>query len=91
MSAPHVAGAAALVLAAGTAKTPAEVARVLLAGAAVNKITNLPAGTPNLLLQTPAAPAAPVTPPVVAPVVPPVTPPVAAPVTPPVQPVQPAP
>ncbi|MET9696182.1 S8 family peptidase [Streptomyces sp. NPDC006529] len=81
MSAPHVAGAAALVLAAGTAKTPAEVTRALLAGAAVNKITGLPAGTPNLLLQTPAAPApvpapAPVVPPVVAPVPAPVVTPV---------------
>ncbi|MER5734005.1 S8 family peptidase [Streptomyces sp. NPDC002138] len=56
MAAPHVAGTAALILAAGTAKTPAEVARVLLGSAVRGRITDLPAGTPNLLLHTPAAP-----------------------------------
>ncbi|MFJ7202980.1 S8 family peptidase [Streptomyces sp. NPDC098789] len=82
MSAPHVAGTAALILAAGTARTPAEVAEVIVKSAAVNKITNLPVRTPNLLLQTPRTPApapAPVTAP--APVPAPAPAPVPAPVT----------
>ncbi|MFD3700771.1 S8 family peptidase [Streptomyces sp. NPDC058646] len=55
MAAPHVAGAAALVLAAGPAvRTPAQVAEALLRGAVPDAITALPAGTPNLLLHTPA-------------------------------------
>ncbi|MFI5986415.1 S8 family peptidase [Streptomyces sp. NPDC051555] len=107
MSAPHVAGTAALILAAGTARTPAEVAEVITRSAAVNKITNLPVRTPNLLLQTPRTPVtapapvpAPAPAPVPAPVPVPAPAPVPAPVTapapvppsaPPVQAVQPAP
>ncbi|MER5874137.1 S8 family peptidase [Streptomyces sp. NPDC002044] len=55
MAAPHVAGVAALVLAGGTARTPAEVSRALVGGAAADRITGLPAGTPNLLLHAPTA------------------------------------
>ncbi|WCD86543.1 Extracellular serine proteinase [Streptomyces xanthophaeus] len=55
MAAPHVAGAAALVLAASPASTPAQVAEALVRGAVPDGITGLPAGTPNLLLHTPAA------------------------------------
>ncbi|MGW7440695.1 S8 family peptidase [Streptomyces sp. NPDC054849] len=54
MAAPHVAGAAALILARGTARTPAEVSASLLHSAVRDRITGLPAGTPNLLLHTPA-------------------------------------
>ncbi|MCY0948912.1 S8 family peptidase [Streptomyces sp. H27-S2] len=54
MAAPHVAGVAALVLAGGTARTPAEVSRALVRSAVSDRITGLPAGTPNLLLHTPA-------------------------------------
>ncbi|MFJ6796599.1 S8 family peptidase [Streptomyces sp. NPDC091268] len=53
MAAPHVAGAAALVLARGVAKSPAQVARVLLGSAVRDRITAVPVGTPNLLLHTP--------------------------------------
>ncbi|MER6444769.1 S8 family peptidase [Streptomyces venezuelae] len=53
MAAPHVAGVAALVLARGTARTPAQVTRELLHSAVSDRITGLPAGTPNLLLHTP--------------------------------------
>ncbi|WP_260618442.1 S8 family peptidase [Streptomyces sp. WAC07149] len=53
MAAPHVAGAAALLLADGRAGTPAEVARLLVRDAVPDRITNLPAGTPNLLLHVP--------------------------------------
>lgn len=53
MAAPHVAGVAALVLANGTARTPAEVSRALVRSAVSDRITALPAGTPNLLLHTP--------------------------------------
>ncbi|WP_241253238.1 S8 family peptidase [Streptomyces sp. W1SF4] len=56
MAAPHVAGAAALLLADGRAGTPAEVGRLLVLDAVPDRITNLPAGTPNLLLHVPAAP-----------------------------------
>ncbi|MFG2751493.1 S8 family peptidase [Streptomyces xanthophaeus] len=55
MAAPHVAGAAALVLAGSPASTPAQVAEALVRGAVPDGITGLPAGTPNLLLHTPAA------------------------------------
>ncbi|MCX5378286.1 S8 family peptidase [Streptomyces sp. NBC_00091] len=55
MAAPHVAGAAALILAGGTAKTPEEVGRVLVRDAVRDRITGLPAGTANLLLHVPAA------------------------------------
>ncbi|MEV6675449.1 S8 family peptidase [Streptomyces erythrochromogenes] len=50
MAAPHVAGAAALLLAGGTARTPAQVSEALVRGAVPDRITGLPAGTPNLLL-----------------------------------------
>ncbi|MEW2414992.1 S8 family peptidase [Streptomyces sp. NPDC046866] len=58
MAAPHVAGAAALVLAqdvasGAKAKTPAQVSDALVHGALVNRITGLPAGTANLLLHLP--------------------------------------
>ncbi|MFJ1867612.1 S8 family peptidase [Streptomyces sp. NPDC088097] len=53
MAAPHVAGAAALVLAAGTARTPAQVGQALVRAAVSDRITGLPAGTPNLLLHLP--------------------------------------
>ncbi len=53
MAAPHVAGAAALILARGTARTPAEVSETLLRSAVPGRITGLPADTPNLLLHTP--------------------------------------
>ncbi|WP_405830179.1 S8 family peptidase [Streptomyces sp. NBC_00105] len=54
MAAPHVAGVAALVLASGTARTPAQVTEALLRSAVPDRITGLPAGTPNLLLHLPA-------------------------------------
>ncbi|MER6218663.1 S8 family serine peptidase [Streptomyces sp. NPDC001674] len=56
MAAPHVAGAAALLLAAGTAHSPEQVRAALLRDAAPDLVTALPSGTPNLLLQVPAAP-----------------------------------
>jgi subtilisin family serine protease len=55
MAAPHVTGAAALVLASGRARTPAQVAEVLLHDAVPGRITGVPAGTPNLLLHVPSA------------------------------------
>ncbi|MEU6294800.1 S8 family peptidase [Streptomyces erythrochromogenes] len=64
MAAPHVAGAAALLLAGGTARTPAQVSEALVRGAVPGRITGLPAGSPNLLLhvtagQNPPGPTAP--------------------------------
>ncbi|WP_234323517.1 S8 family peptidase [Streptomyces sp. NRRL F-2580] len=56
MAAPHVAGVAALVLARGTARTPAQVSEALLRDAVPDRITALPAGTPNRLLHVPAEP-----------------------------------
>ncbi|WP_301371031.1 S8 family peptidase [Streptomyces xanthophaeus] len=53
MAAPHVAGVAALILARGTARTPAQVTAELLHSAVSDRISGLPAGTPNLLLHTP--------------------------------------
>ncbi|KJY20441.1 MULTISPECIES: S8 family peptidase [Streptomyces] len=53
MAAPHVAGAAALLLAGGTVRTPAQVSDALVRGAVAGRITGLPAGTPNLLLHVP--------------------------------------
>ncbi|UUY47906.1 S8 family peptidase [Streptomyces yangpuensis] len=54
MAAPHVAGAAALLLAGGTVRTPAQVSETLVRGAVPDRITGLPTGTPNLLLHVPA-------------------------------------
>ncbi|MFZ3497702.1 S8 family serine peptidase [Streptomyces sp. 5.8] len=61
MAAPHVAGAAALVLAQGAAaggprQTPAQVAETLVRDSVRDRITALPAGTPNLLLHVPTGP-----------------------------------
>ncbi|MGW0390767.1 S8 family peptidase [Streptomyces sp. NPDC003042] len=53
MAAPHAAGVAALILADGRARTPAQVNEALVRGALRDGITGLPAGTPNLLLRTP--------------------------------------
>ncbi|WFE30582.1 S8 family peptidase [Solwaraspora sp. WMMD791] len=50
MAAPHVAGAAALLLAASPSLTPAQVATALLGTATPSKITNPGSGSPNLLL-----------------------------------------
>ncbi|WSA12883.1 S8 family peptidase [Micromonospora sp. NBC_01813] len=50
MAAPHVAGAAALILAASPNLTPAQVATTMLGTATPNKITNPGTGSPNLLL-----------------------------------------
>ncbi|MGW4504940.1 S8 family peptidase [Streptomyces sp. NPDC004436] len=52
MAAPHVAGAAALLLARGAARTPAQVSEALRQAAVPDRITGLPAGTANLLLHT---------------------------------------
>jgi subtilisin family serine protease len=63
MAAPHVAGAAALILADNPGLTPAQVATVLLGNATPNKITNPGTGSPNRLLfvaQGPPPPAVPV-------------------------------
>ncbi|MFE7130977.1 S8 family serine peptidase [Streptomyces sp. NPDC057638] len=51
MAAPHVAGAAALHLAAKPTATPAQVAQALVDGATVGRITNARPGTPNKLLK----------------------------------------
>ncbi|MFJ4774955.1 S8 family peptidase [Streptomyces sp. NPDC088762] len=53
MASPHVAGVAALILADGTAKTPAQVSEALVRSSVRGRITALPAGTPNLLLHLP--------------------------------------
>ncbi|MFJ5634452.1 S8 family peptidase [Streptomyces goshikiensis] len=53
MAAPHVTGVAALILASGAAKTPAQVAEVLVRSALPDHVSGLPAGTPNLLLHVP--------------------------------------
>ena len=50
MATPHVVGAIALYLEANPTATPAQVASALTSNATPNKITGLPAGTPNLLL-----------------------------------------
>ncbi|MGW0362559.1 S8 family peptidase [Streptomyces sp. NPDC002990] len=55
MAAPYAAGVAALILAGGTATTPAQVSQALVRGAVPDRITDLPVGTPNLLLHTPTA------------------------------------
>ena len=63
MAAPHVAGAAALALAANPASTPEMVARFLLANASVNKVGLAGTGSPNRLVfsMAPGAPEVPVT------------------------------
>ncbi|HET9140273.1 S8 family peptidase [Actinophytocola sp.] len=66
MAAPHVAGAAALWLAARPGDSPAAVQAGLIAAATTGKITNNPAGTPNRLLFTNPAPATPPPAPLVA-------------------------
>ncbi|WP_285788217.1 S8 family peptidase [Micromonospora sp. NBRC 101691] len=53
MAAPHVAGAAALVLGANPGLIPAQVADTLYANATLNKITNPGTGSPNRLLHVP--------------------------------------
>jgi subtilisin family serine protease len=50
MAAPHVAGAAALILSANPGLTPAQVANTLYANATANVIANPGAGSPNRLL-----------------------------------------
>ncbi|WP_432904179.1 S8 family peptidase [Micromonospora matsumotoense] len=59
MAAPHVAGAAALVLAGNTGLTPAQVAATLFDASTPNKITNPGTGSPNRLLYTGSAPPSP--------------------------------
>jgi subtilisin family serine protease len=60
MAAPHVAGAAALYLAAHRSATPDQVASGLVAAASLNKVSALPAGTANrLLFSLPVRPVAP--------------------------------
>jgi subtilisin family serine protease len=59
MAAPHVAGAAALVLDAAPGWTPAQVRNFLVAKATTGKVTGTK-GSPNRLLFVPAPPAAPV-------------------------------
>jgi subtilisin family serine protease len=50
MASPHVAGAAALYLAANPGASPAQVAQALTANATANKVTNPGTGSPNRLL-----------------------------------------
>jgi subtilisin family serine protease len=50
MASPHVAGVAALYLSANPPSTPAGVASALTANASVDKLSKVPAGTPNLLV-----------------------------------------
>jgi subtilisin family serine protease len=52
MATPHVAGAAALVLAANPGMSPAQVATTLINSSTPNKITNAGTGSPNRLLFT---------------------------------------
>ncbi|KWV32903.1 peptidase S8 [Micromonospora rifamycinica] len=59
MAAPHVAGAAALVLAGNPGLTPAQVAATLFDASTPNKITNPGTGSPNRLLYTGSAPPSP--------------------------------
>ena len=50
VAAPHVAGTAALVLAAHPEATPAEVQAMIVAGATAGTLTDIGAGSPDLLL-----------------------------------------
>lgn len=59
MAAPHVAGAAALLLAANRKASPTDVTNALLAGATPNKVIDPGAGSPNRLLYTGFIPAIP--------------------------------
>ena len=52
MATPHVAGAAALYLATNPAATAAQVSSALLSNATSGRLSAVPAGTPNLLLNT---------------------------------------
>ena len=52
MASPHVAGAAALYLAANPAATPATVASALVANASIGRLSGVTAGSPNRLLYT---------------------------------------
>ncbi|MDB4880706.1 MAG: peptidase and in kexin sedolisin [Gemmatimonadetes bacterium] len=63
MASPHVAGAAALYVAANPAATPAQVASALSSSASTGVITSLPAGTVNSLLYVGDASAPPPPPP----------------------------
>jgi subtilisin family serine protease len=51
MAAPHVAGAAALILGVHPTATPREVRAILLASASLDKIVNAGTGSPNKLLR----------------------------------------
>jgi subtilisin family serine protease len=66
MAAPHVAGAAALILEGTSGVAPAQVTENILAAATVGKVTSAGSGSPNLLLYTVTSPlppaAAPTTP-----------------------------
>ncbi|KAJ3102533.1 subtilisin-like serine protease [Phlyctochytrium bullatum] len=64
MASPHVAGVLALLLGTKSYTTPAAIQADLLALTAANKITSLPAGTPNRLLQVPPVSAVPTSTPV---------------------------
>jgi subtilisin family serine protease len=54
MAAPHVAGAAAAIWGANLAATSSSIQSLTLAAVTPNKLTNVPNGTPNLLLYVPA-------------------------------------
>ncbi|MFJ6079222.1 S8 family serine peptidase [Pseudarthrobacter sp. NPDC092419] len=69
MAAPHAAGAAAVLLSLNPAFTPAQVAGSLTANATAGAITGSSAGTPNRLLYSPPAQAAPAAPSAPAPTV----------------------
>jgi subtilisin family serine protease len=60
MASPHVAGAAALRLAANPTATPAQVATAVITSAVSGVVTSAGTGSPNLLVQTMADPVAPV-------------------------------
>lgn len=63
MASPHVAGRAALLLAATPSATPAQVADAIRAGATPNAVTGAGSGSPNLLLYTGSDSLAPLPPP----------------------------